>query len=111
MTAIIIDQITKIKIGNIQWGSFTWSATASLYTDKFCKANGTLLGTTSSAVIIDVTAGTINVTYLTITQPGMYVIKLQITSTDGRYSIPLTSNSILVKKNTSKLEVFKKEIY
>ncbi len=112
MTAIIIDQITKKKIGDILLSNtLTWSATASLYTDTYCKSNGTLRGTSSSAVIIDTTAGTINVTYLTITEPGMYVIKLQITSSNGAHSIPLTSNGILVIKNTSKLEVFRKEIY
>jgi len=110
ITAIIIDKITKIKIGNIQWSTFTWSATVSLYSDKYCKSNGTLRATSSSAVIVDTTAGTINATYLTITEPGMYVIKLQITSSDGVYSIPLTSTAILVIKNTSKLEIFKKEI-
>ena len=101
LSTIIVDKISKKKIGNIQWS--TWSASASLYTDVQYQSNGTLLSTSSSRVIVDTTAGTITVVNLAINQPGMYIVKLQIISLDNVYSILLTSNAILVKKNTSEL--------
>ncbi len=100
---MIVDQISNIQIGNIQWGTFTWTASISLYAPLQYKSNGSLLVTSSSAVIVDTTAGTITATYLAITEPGAYIIKLQINSTDHSYSIPLTSNCILVKANSSML--------
>jgi hypothetical protein len=103
IVAIIVDKYSKIKVGNIQWGSFSWTATASLYTGVQYQSNGSLIASaTSSPVIIDTTAGTITATNLSISEPGMYIIKLQINSTDQVYSIALTSSAILVKQNTSK---------
>jgi len=102
LSAIIVDKSSKKKIGNIVWGSFTWRATASMYTEVQYPSNGSLLSTNQSAVIVDTTAGTITVTFLSISEPGMYIIKLQLTSTDNVYSIVLTSNAILVKKVTGK---------
>ena len=102
LSAIIVDKKSKIKLGNIQWGSFTWSANVSLYTSVQCGGNGTLLTTSSSAIVVDTTASTITATDLAITEIGMYIIKLDITSSNNQYSIPLTSNGILVKKNSSK---------
>ena len=102
LSVIIVDKNSKKKIGNIVWGSFTWQATASLYTQVQYQSNGSLISTNTSSVIIDRTAGTISVTFLSISQPGMYIIKLQLQSNDSVYSIVLTSNAILVKKSTSK---------
>ena len=102
LTTIIVDKISKVKIGNIQWGNFTWSATASLYTSLQYQSNGSLITTSSSAIIVDTTAGTITATNLAISELGMYVIKLEITSSNNQYSISLPSNSILVKQNSSK---------
>ena len=102
LSAIIVDAISKIKLGNIQWSTFTWNAAVSLYTSIQYQSNGSLVGTSSSAVIVDTTAGTITATYLTISEPGMYVVKMQITSSNNEYSLPFTSNAILVKASTSK---------
>ena len=102
LSATIVDKKSKIKLANIQWGSFTWSAIVSLYTSVQCGGNGTLLTTSSSAIVVDTTAGTITATDLAITEIGMYIIKLDITSSNNQYSIPLTSNGILVKTNSSK---------
>jgi hypothetical protein len=105
-TAVIIDKATQLPIGSIQWSTFTWSAAVSLYTDKYCVSNGTLLSTSSSAVIVDTTSNTINATFLKITEPGMYIIHLLITSSDGVYTIPLTSNAILVVADPTALETY-----
>ncbi|CAF5083871.1 unnamed protein product, partial [Rotaria sp. Silwood1] len=55
---------------------------------------------------VDPTTGTITATDLAISDKGMYIIKLQITSSNGQYSIQFTSNGILVKENSTVLEVF-----
>ena len=107
LSSIIVDGISKKKVGNIAWGNFNWTASASLYTSVQYQSNGSLIGSVSSAVVVDTTAGTITATNLAINEPGMYVVKLQIRSSNNVYALILTSNAILVKANTSKL---KKEI-
>ncbi len=103
LTSIIVDKISNKQVGNIQWGSFTWLATASLYTALQYQATGQLVASSTSAVVIDTTGGTITITDLKINAQGMYVVKLQITSSDNVYSITITSNAILVKNQSSKL--------
>lgn len=113
LSAIIVDKISSIQIGNIQWGSFTWTAAATLYTDIQYRSSGSLIAGNTSAVIVDTTGGTISVVNLAINQTGMYVIKLLLTSSNNVYSIPLTSYAILVKKSTGKkifLLTFEKKI-
>jgi hypothetical protein len=107
LTSIIVDKISNKQVGNIQWGSFTWLATASLYTDITYQATGQLVASSTSAVIIDTTGGTITITNLEINAQGMYVVKLQITSSDNVYSITITSNAILVKNQSG--ELFEKD--
>ena len=46
ISTIIVDKITGIQIGNVQWGNFTWNATASLYAEVQYQSNGTLISTT-----------------------------------------------------------------
>ncbi|CAF0819146.1 unnamed protein product [Rotaria sp. Silwood1] len=106
MTTILVDKISKTQIGNIQWSTFTWSAIVSLYTSLQYQGTGSLITTSSSRIIVDPTAGTITATDLAISDKGMYIIKLQITSSNGQYSIQFTSNGILVKENSTILEVF-----
>ncbi|CAF1248643.1 unnamed protein product, partial [Rotaria sordida] len=65
-----------------------------------------LITTSSSRIIVDPAAGTITATDLAISEIGMYIIKLQITSSNRVYSFPFTSNGILVKENSTVLEVF-----
>lgn len=102
LSSTIVDRISKKRVGNIIWGSFTWTATASLYTAVQYQSNGLLIASSSSAVVVDTTAGTITATNLAINEPGMYVVKMQITSSNNLYSIILTSNAILVKRRTSR---------
>ncbi|CAF2963963.1 unnamed protein product [Rotaria sp. Silwood2] len=106
MSVVIVDKISNIKIANIQWSTFTWSAVVSLYTSLDFQATGSLITIPSSRIIVDTTAGTITATDLAISAVGMYIIQLQITSSDGVYSIPFTSNAILVKENSTTLETY-----
>ncbi len=101
LTSVIVDKISGKKIGNVQWGTFTWTATASLYTALQYQSTGQLIPSSTSTVIVDTTAGTITITNLAISVQGMYVVQLQLTSSDLVYSITITSDAILVKNQSS----------
>lgn len=101
LTMMIVDKISQVQIGNIQWANFTWSAAVSLYTSLQYQGNGSLIVTTSSTIVVDTTARTITATNLAINATGMYVIQVQITSSDNQFSIPFNSTGILVKENSS----------
>ncbi|CAF5159285.1 unnamed protein product, partial [Rotaria sp. Silwood1] len=68
--------------------------------------NGSLIRRSSSSIIIDTTAGTITATNLAISEVGAYIITIEITSSNNQFSIPFTSNCILVKENSTVLNVF-----
>ncbi|CAM4828826.1 unnamed protein product [Rotaria magnacalcarata] len=57
----------------------------------------------SSTVIINPQSGTITATNLAISEVGAYIIKLDITTSNNQYSIPFTSNCIIVKENSTTL--------
>jgi hypothetical protein len=102
ISGIIVDSFSGIQIGNILWGGFTWSAAVSLYNLPQYNAQGALITSSSSVVIVDSTTGIITVTNLMINNVGMYVLNMVLTSSNGGYSLQLTSNGILVKQNSSK---------
>ncbi|CAF4750041.1 unnamed protein product, partial [Rotaria magnacalcarata] len=56
-------------------------------------------------VIINPQSGTITATNLAISEVGAYIIKLDITTSNNQYSIPFTSNCIIVKENSSKFSI------
>ncbi len=103
LTSIIVDQISHQQVRNIQWAGFTWLAAASLYTAIQYPSTGQLVASSTSAVVVDTTGGTITITNLAINTWGMYVIQLQLNSTDNAYLITITSNAILVKNQSSEL--------
>jgi hypothetical protein len=106
MSVVIVDQNSQIPIGNINFGSFTWSAVVTLYSALKYQCGGALRTTSSSVIIVNPTTSTITATNLQITQPGMYVIQLEITSSNQQYTIQFFSNGILVKLPSSKLYLF-----
>ena len=102
LTSVIVDKINKKQIGNVNFNGITsWNAAASLYTAIQYQSTGQLIPSATSRVFIDTTAGTITLTDLAISQPGMYIIKLQLTSSNNVYSIAITSTGILVKNVSS----------
>lgn len=103
ISGIIVDSVSGVQIGDIQWGGFSWSATISLYSLPQYQPPGTLKATASSAIIIDTTTGIITATNLLINDTGMYILAMVLTSSNGEYSLQLTSSGILVKDNSSKL--------
>lgn len=108
MTVVIVDQKSKVAISNILWSTFTWTATVALYDQLQYKANGALQASSSSMVIVNPTDSTITVTDLAINDTGMYIIQVNVTSTNYLHRLICTSNAILVKLNTSNYENFSK---
>ena len=104
----IVDKVSRQRMNDLNWGGFNWTASVSLYTLLEHNGNGTLLTTTSSTIVIDTSSNMITATNLALTDVGMYVIKLYLNSTNAQHYISLTSNGILVKKNSSKL-ILKRE--
>jgi hypothetical protein len=103
ISVVIVDNVSRLQIGNIQWRGLTWSANVSLYNLPEYNSNGTLIKSNTSSIIIDPIQGTIIGTDLAIDTIGMYVIKVQLVSSNSEYSFSLMSNGILVKKNSSKI--------
>ncbi|CAF3397266.1 unnamed protein product, partial [Rotaria socialis] len=103
LTTAIVDQKSQVKLDNIAWNTFTWSAAVSLYGSLQHQSNGILIQNLSSTVIINPQSGTITATNLAISEVGAYIIKLDITTSNNQYSIPFTSNCIIVKENSTTL--------
>ena len=102
LSLIIVDKASDIQVGHIQWGNFTWSASVSLYGLLQYASNGSLINPSSSLIVVDTTAGTITANNLSINDTGMYIVKVQLTSSNNLYNIQLTSSGILVKESSSK---------
>ncbi len=97
-----IDSVTQLSLGQIQWGTWQWSANISMYSLPSFNCPGSLVTSSSSRTIVNLVAGTVTVTYLSINATGMYVLKMNLTSSNNEFNIVLTSNGMLVKNATSK---------
>ncbi|CAF4782376.1 unnamed protein product, partial [Rotaria magnacalcarata] len=51
LTTAIVDQKSQLKLDNIAWNTFTWSAAVSLYGSLQHQSNGILIQNLSSTVI------------------------------------------------------------
>ncbi|CAF1015901.1 unnamed protein product [Rotaria sp. Silwood1] len=103
ISVVIVDSQSHLPIGNIHWRDMTWSANVSLYNLPEFNSNGTLTKTNTSSIIINPIKSTIIATDLVIDTIGMYVIKVQLASSNNEYAFSLVSNGILVKKNSTTL--------
>ncbi|CAF3605269.1 unnamed protein product [Rotaria socialis] len=81
-------------------------ATVSFYTSLQHQGNGSLIFSSSSTAIVNSTAGTITATNLAISEIGMYILSLEIKSTNNQFDIPFMPNAVLVKGNSTTLETF-----
>jgi hypothetical protein len=106
ISVVIVDSQSNLQIGNLQWRNFTWLANVSLYSLPQYNSNGTLNAMNTSEIIIEVSTGAIIATNLFINAIGMYVIKVELISSNNEYVISLTSNAILIKQNSSKILFF-----
>ena len=102
LSLVIVDQISNIRLDNIQWGGFSWSASVSLYGFLQYSGNGSLSNVPASSIVVNTVAGTITANNLTINATGMHIIQVQLLSSNNVYNISLTSNAILVKAASSK---------
>jgi hypothetical protein len=99
-----IDSITRLQLGKIQWGSWTWTASVALHSLLKFNPQDAFFDTSSSETIVDLSASTVTISNLTINVTGMYVLDILLISTNNEHVITLTSNGILVKNDDGKLE-------
>jgi len=104
ISAVIIDQRSQVPVANIQWRNFTWTASASLYNLPQHNSNGSLISTSSSAIIINTVSGVITASNLSISAVGMYMIQIQINSSNSQYALTALSSGILVKNSSTTLQ-------
>ncbi|CAF4346418.1 unnamed protein product [Rotaria magnacalcarata] len=100
VTLMPVDSITLLKLGKIQWGSWTWSANVTLRSLPKLNRYGSLVQSNLSSTNIDLTEGTVTVTNLAINATGMYMLQILMVSSNNDHSIVLLSNGILVKDDT-----------
>lgn len=103
ISIILIDSQTRLQIGNIQWRNLSWLANVSLFTLPEYNSNGKLIQLNTSKILIDIQTGKIIAINLAIDQIGMYILKVQLKSTNNEYEFSLKSTAILVKQNSSKM--------
>ncbi|CAF3294066.1 unnamed protein product [Rotaria sp. Silwood2] len=96
-----IDSVTRLKLAAIQWSGWQWYANVSLYTLPQFNRQGVLTRNNLSRTIVNVAAGTVTVTNLTINDTGMYVLKIQLVSSNNDHNVMVPSNGILVKQANS----------
>ena len=94
-----IDRFTRVRLQKLQWGSWTWKANVSLSQLPKFGRNGILIYNESSSLIIDETNQLVTIRNLRITASGMYVLKLNLFSTNQEHQITIISKAILVKSN------------
>lgn len=92
-----IDSVTRLPLGQIQWGTWRWSASVSPYTLPSYNRIGSM-STANSSTAVSLVAGTITVNNLAINATGMYLISMQCVSSNNQYSIDVLSNGVLVKQ-------------
>ena len=92
-----IDSVTRLPLGQIQWGTWRWSASVSLYTLPSYNRLGSM-STANSSTAVSLVAGTITVNNLAINAIGMYLINIQCVSSNNQYTINVLSNGVLVKQ-------------
>ncbi|CAF4012065.1 unnamed protein product [Rotaria sp. Silwood2] len=94
-----VDSVTRLRLGQIQWGSWRWSANVTLISLPKFNRHGSLVKNNSSRTNIDLVAGTVTITNLAINATGMYVLQIRLVASNNEHIIELPSNGILVKEN------------
>ena len=97
ISVIPIDSVTKLRLGQIQWGTWRWLANASLYSLPNFNRVGTLVVNSTSRTVVNLVARTVTVTSLGINGTGMYILQMQMTSTNNEHNVFVTTNGILAK--------------
>lgn len=98
----LVDQISLFPIKNISWKNHEWQASISLFQYSKCNLNGTLR-IENNSTLIDPIKGLIWLNNLSIDKSGMYLLILNIKSSNQDYNLNCTTNSILVKSSAKTL--------
>ena len=97
-----VDSITRLKIGQIQWNNWRWTAQATLYALPNFNRQGSLITSNTSRIIINATGITVTISGLSINATGMYMLDIRLTSTNNEHNIRVISNGILIKNASGK---------
>jgi hypothetical protein len=101
-----IDSITGGQLDQICWNNWTWIASVSLHTLSQYNPRGSLIPSATSMTIVDPIAGIVQVTNLMIGDIGMYILSINLISSNNQYSLHVTSNGILAIANGSKFNLY-----
>lgn len=92
-----IDRVTKLRLAQIQWGTWRWLANVTMYTLPSFNRVASLVANNSSRTVINLVAGTVSVTGLSLNGTGMYVLQIRLTSSNNEHDFTITSTGILAK--------------
>ena len=96
MSVMPIDRVTRLRLGQIQWGTWRWSASVTPYTLSSYNSLG-FLSMVNSSTIVNLVARTVTVNNLAVNATGMYLFNMQCRSSNGEHNINVLSNGVLVK--------------
>ena len=97
ITVSLIDSVSSQIVPNIAWQNFTWKATLMLIGLSKCNSNGAI-NSNGSSVTFDTNAGIATFQNLAITQKGMYMLSIEVKTTNANdYDFTCMSTPILVK--------------
>lgn len=105
-----IDSVTRLRLGQIQWGGWRWLMNVELFSLPNFNYQGLLVPNSLSRTNINLVANTVTQTNLAINVTGMYILKIHMTTTNNQYDFELTSNAILVKQARGKI-IYRELIY
>ena len=108
LTITIVDKETNIKMPNISWNNYQWTASIRLYSIGYYPASGTL-SVSSASVIFDTSSGLAEFDNLKITKAGMYMISINVATTNNDYNFQCYSNLIQIIKSTTVLKTYSSE--
>ena len=109
LTISIVDQTSLIKIPNITWNNYAWTARIQMFSLGYYPGKGNL-STSNTTVTFDQTTGLALFTNLAITKSGMYLISITVASTNNEYSLQCYSNLIQIKQAKAVLKSYSSEV-
>jgi hypothetical protein len=92
-----VDSVTRRQLVSVQWGNWTWEASATLYRLPTLNRPGALIPLRTSNTTINRQRTAVNLTGLQINAVGMYVLNVRLESTNNEHMFTLLSTAILVK--------------
>lgn len=94
-----IDSITRRPLAKAQWGNWTWTVTVSIQKLPKFNSNGVLITNQSSLVNLTSLSNIITISDLRITEYGMYILDINMFSSDKKYDIRFSTSTVLVQQS------------